>query len=306
MSSPFSYLLDSLCYPLTFSLWLGAVGGLAIVLGRRRSGTGIMAFALFWSLLWSVPQCSDWLRATLERHFPEVDETALPQADAVVVLGGGRLPRTRDPQDERLEGSRLHTGVRVWREGLAPVIVLSGGGGGRPGRSEAAMMARRVVELGVPMTALLLEEHSHSTRDNALYTAELAHARGIRDVLLVTSSLHMTRAVRWFRNAGFEVYPVPVSEQRERNSWRERWVPTRSALWRSGRAFKEYLALLAMGLEAALVPEGSLAQPGHRPVEPRENSAAKGSGQQVHAPVAVLAVGSAWLRSPCKRGQQGC
>ena len=239
--------LVSLTYPLTLSLWIMLCGLLLALLRRRKSAVAFFSFAFLWSLLWSVPMASDWLRGTLERSYPVVDEAALPQADAIVVLGGGSdywwMDRAQ-VHPEQLEGSRLAAGARAWLAGRAQTIILSGGGGN--GDSEARRMAEAIARLGVPASALMLEEHSRDTRDNARNTAALLKRHGMRRVLLVTSSLHMPRASLLFRQAGVEVLAVPVPEPSSRASWREQWLPSRGALWRSGRAWKEYAGLLAV------------------------------------------------------------
>jgi uncharacterized SAM-binding protein YcdF (DUF218 family) len=238
-----------LTYPVGLSLWLLAFGVVAWVLRRRRLGGALMVFALAWSVLWSVPQFSEWLRAPLERQHHVVQAAVLPEADAIVVLGGGAVNQTRG-------SSRLAAAAHAWTAGRAPLVILSGGGGrfgtGR-GRSEAERMAGAIVGLGVPRSALVLEERSRNTQENAEFTAALARQRGIRRVLLVTSSLHMPRASLLFNDVGVDVVPVPAPERSLQRDWRDRWIPTRRALWRSGRALKEYAGLLA--LHAGIVPE---------------------------------------------------
>lgn len=242
-----------LTYPPNASLLLLGIAALAVLLRWRRAGMTLAALAIGWSVLWSIPQCSDWLRGTLERRHPVVDEERLPSGDAIVVLGGGsRMPWLRrnggGPVDpEELTSSRLAAGARAWLAGKAPVIVLSGGRAGQ-GVSEADRMAAAIGRLGVPSSALLLEEQSSNTRDNALFTRRLAKEHGIHRVLLVTSGVHMPRARLQFEQAGVEVIPVAVPERAHRDGWRSRWLPSRSALWRSGRALKEYAGLLAARL----------------------------------------------------------
>ena len=238
----------ALTYPPTLSLGLTVLAAL-LMIRYRKAGLLTLCAALGWSALWSVPSASDWLRHQLEKRYPVLDTAALPQADAVVVLGGGSRYAWLDKPNvrpETLQSSRLAAGARAWQAGRAPRIVLSGGGEG--GGSEARMMATAIAKLGVPSSALLLEERSRNTRDNATYTAELVERFHMRRVLLVTSSLHMPRAIAQFRKAGIDVVAVPVPELARRSSWRERWLPSRSALWRSGRAFKEYAALLSVRL----------------------------------------------------------
>jgi uncharacterized SAM-binding protein YcdF (DUF218 family) len=240
----------SLAYPLALSLFLLGVGAVLLLLRRRKVATMLAVFAMGWSLVWSIPQASDWLRGHLEFHYPKVNEESLPKADAIVVLGGGQYYgwlKKRNVRLEDLESSRVAAGARAWLAGRAPVIILTGGKTGRI--SEAQRMADAINQLGVPDSALLLEERSRSTRDNAQFTAALAKPRGVRTVLLVTSGLHMPRAVLLFREAGFHVVPVPVPERARRMSWLRSWLPSPSALWRSGRAMKEFAALAAAHLQ---------------------------------------------------------
>lgn len=240
-----------LTFPPSLSLVLLLAAGLAWMLRWRKSGVAFGSAALAWSLLWSLPACSDWLRATLERRTPVVAEAQLPLADAIVVLGGadpGYWVHRDDVRPEDLKSSRLAAGARAWMAGRAPIIILSGGGGPK-GPSEAATMAKAITRLGIPRSALLLEERSRDTRDNAVYTAQLASRLGMRRVLLVTSAVHMPRASLQFRRAGLVTHPAPAPEYTRRRGPVAQWRPSHSALQRSGRALKEYAGLLAAHVE---------------------------------------------------------
>lgn len=103
-------------------------------------------------------------------------------------------------------------------------------------------MASAMEHLGVPDAALVLEERSRNTRENARFVARLARERGVQAVFLVTSSMHMPRAALLFRHQGLEVVPIAVNESSRYRH--ETWLPTRSALRRSGRALKEWAGLL--------------------------------------------------------------
>lgn len=237
-------LIVALTYPPALSAALLLMGILLLLFRMPRAGALLLVAAVGWCGLWAVPVASDGLRALVERNHPPRPEEALPVADAIVVLGGGGGYswvnwENVDPDD--LHNSRLAAGARAWLAGRAPRVVLSGGAQG--GTTEARRMAGAIAHLGIPEDVLVLEERSLSTEDNARYTAELARHEGIESILLVTSSLHMPRASLLFRRAGFAVTPVPVPERAIREGWRENWLPSRSALRRSGRAHKELLAL---------------------------------------------------------------
>lgn len=238
--------LSWLTFPPRLSLCIG-VGALVILaLGWRKSAAVAMVAALGWTLLWATPHVSDALNSTLARRTDVVPAHSLPVADAIVVLGGadeydwlgsGEV----DPDD--LRHSRVAAGARAWLAGRAPIVVLTGGGP-RNGPSEADMMARAIVHLGVPGEALVLEERSHSTRENALFTAELARRLGVGCVLLVTSEVHMPRASLLFAATGLQVFEAPVPVRYSADGWLDGWLPSRPALWRSARALKEYGALI--------------------------------------------------------------
>lgn len=243
-----------LTYPPALTLLLLFVATALLLLRQHRTGLVVAVLAMAWSGLLSIPVASDWVRGRLEQRYPVVDESDLPRADAIVVLGGGSsyrwINRPNVTADD-LESSRLAAGARAWLAGRAPVVILSGGGdnGGESDATEARRMAHAIGRLGVPESVLLLEDRSRNTRDNARYTAALADQHGFRRVLLVTSSLHMPRAVLQFNNENVDVIPVPVPERARRDRWSQRWIPSRSALWRSGRAIKEFGAIVMARLQ---------------------------------------------------------
>lgn len=241
----------ALSYPLYASLALAVFGMAAVLLQFRRTAAALIAVAFLWTLLWSVPAASDGLRNSLEARHVAVPEESLPPADAIVVLGGATRYRwlQREQIDPwELRSSRLAAGARAWLSERAPIVILTGGRGGRDA-SEAARMKTAIQRLGVPASVLVLEERSRNTEDNAINTARLARQMGVRRILLVTSALHMPRAMVLFQRQGFEVTPVPVPEKGHRETWGDRWLPSPNALWRSGRALKEYVALLVLHLE---------------------------------------------------------
>lgn len=102
-------------------------------------------------------------------------------------------------------------------------------------------MRRLLLDLGVPAEAILLEESSRNTRQNASESAALLKARGIRRILLVTSATHMDRALGHFREAGLEVTPAPADFQNMGIVDARRWLPNADALAQSARSLKEWV-----------------------------------------------------------------
>ena len=130
----------------------------------------------------------------------------LEPADAIVVLGGGIDPDGTLTPDSL---SRVTRGIRLYKAGLAPLIVFSGPGVGGRAR-EAEIAARLARELGVESGQILTETDARTTREEAARIARQLEPRAVRRILLVTDSEHLTRAVPLFQGAGFEVLPAPA------------------------------------------------------------------------------------------------
>jgi uncharacterized SAM-binding protein YcdF (DUF218 family) len=88
---------------------------------------------------------------------------------------------------------RVEAGVAAWKQGRAPRLIMTGA-------IEAVAMKRRALELGVPEEAVVVETRALTTRENALFSAEIV-GPGAR-VLVVTQAYHRPRAVGAFRRAG--------------------------------------------------------------------------------------------------------
>jgi len=129
-------------------------------------------------------------------------------AEIAVVLSGGRYG---DGSLNEASLERTIAGVRLYYERRVSRLLFAGG----PccGRSASALMANLATELGVPREAILLEEQSSRTYDNALNSAALLRRNELRSVILVTSQLHMLRAKLAFAAAGVTVYPVLASKK---------------------------------------------------------------------------------------------
>jgi uncharacterized SAM-binding protein YcdF (DUF218 family) len=132
-------------------------------------------------------------------------------ADVIIVLGAG-LRRDNTP-GPALTRRTLHA-ANLWQEGLAPVIICAGGKPGNRTRSEADACAELLRGDGVPEGAIIQEDQSRSTEENASYSLQTMEARGWRSAIIVTDSFHLFRADYIFRSTGMLVYPSPVTESR--------------------------------------------------------------------------------------------
>jgi uncharacterized SAM-binding protein YcdF (DUF218 family) len=130
-------------------------------------------------------------------------------AQAIVVLGARVLPSGHAaPALQR----RAEMAAELYRSGRAPLLVFSGGSSGTQ-PSEASIARDIAVSLGVPADSCVLEDHSHSTAENAQLTVPLLKARNIDDVLLVSDGYHLLRAQAHFAALGITAHPVASGRQ---------------------------------------------------------------------------------------------
>jgi len=127
----------------------------------------------------------------------------------VVVLGGGHSESRSLAAVQQLSGptlARLAEGIRLQRLLPDSKLVLSGGGS-RPGTTEADLLAAAGVSLGVPQESMVLETQSWDTIDEV---RELRAMVGGERFVLVTSAMHLPRAMAMFKQAGMNPIPAPV------------------------------------------------------------------------------------------------
>jgi len=142
-------------------------------------------------------------------------ERATP-SDALVIFGAKvRADGTASPL---LRGRTRHA-YELWKRGLAPVIVCTGGVGENP-PAESVLEARLLEGWGVPASAILREERSTSTRENALFGARLL-PRGA-SAIAVSDPFHLFRCRRDLHLAGFRATTSPSLEQWDALPWPSR------------------------------------------------------------------------------------
>ena len=244
-----AYLLTKLLplalLPLGLSLILLVVG----LIGRWRWPV-IAAALLLW--VFSLGLVSQSLWRWLETPYQRRSALEAPQADAIVVLSGGRHPA---PGPARLseweDPDRFLAGIDLFRAGKAPRLLFTGGASPfLPGqRPEGQHYLQQAALFGVPASAMASTSPVLNTADEAVALRTLLPGGQAR-VLLVTSAFHMRRAQRLLERQGIQVLPFPVDFQ-ARGRWAgpllrdpNQWLPSATALGESSRALRELLGRL--------------------------------------------------------------
>ena len=239
---------------------LGSVTGLLVALvtavvwlaaaPASRGPRRLLAAIVIVYLALSVHAVSRVLSWPLRRGFHSFElQDAPPAPHAIVLLGAGA--RTVHGRSGKLGvlslggASRVLEAARVFRVLNGPLVVSSGGTtDGRDMIPESETMKTALVELGVPGERIVLEAASKTTRDEAMLTAEILRRHGIGSCILVTSDLHMRRALASFRHEGLDARPAiardPLDAQR---TWLS-LLPTPQGIDYSREVVHDYVGLL--------------------------------------------------------------
>lgn len=230
-------------------LLLSAVGTSLLFSARRqRAGRRLLVLAVGTSmLLWVVPVGSWWLQA-IEDSFAVPDP--LPaRIDGVVVLGGdidtGLVRRTGPLSTGGAGMPRLAAAAALANRYPDARVVFSGGSGSlfAPEDRDADAARPLLAALGVAAERVVFEDRSRNTHENAVASYRLAQPRPEETWLLVTSAVHMPRAVGCFRRAGWRVVPYPVDRRADPAETISLMRTPGRRLSEFGRAFRETIGL---------------------------------------------------------------
>jgi len=152
--------------------------------------------------------------------------------DVLIVLSGASFEDGGMAWNSYLRARYASQGYRA---GAFKQVIVSGGPAPPSKVATAVSMGEYLQCLGIPPEAIQLETASHSTRENALYSAQLLKTLPGRKVLL-TSDYHMFRAYRAFIKAGVDVLPQPIPDVGKRASgWVARWPAFVDLVTESGK-----------------------------------------------------------------------
>jgi uncharacterized SAM-binding protein YcdF (DUF218 family) len=224
-----SKVLAFLTVPSNVILSIGIVGLLLLLTRFRRAGVRLTAASLLLLLIVGVTPIGYALIVALENRFPPGKEDG-PPITGVIVLGGpidSRMSTLRGKLSVTGEVERLLEGAALAKRHPSAKLVFTGGNPSLFGTDppEAVYAVQLFEQLGVPKERIVLEDRSRNTAENAEFTRRMLDPKPGERWLLITSAIHMPRAVGAFRKAGFPVEPFPVD-------WH---TPPNPHLWRLPR-----------------------------------------------------------------------
>ncbi|MGB6103230.1 MAG: YdcF family protein [Pusillimonas sp.] len=243
-----SSFLTNLVIPLNLCVAFLLAAAILFMVRWRKTAFAVAAAGLSWALFWSLPASSLWAGGRLEQLYAYQNPAGLPPAQAIVVLGGSTAngrPNWFEPYDSATATPRIDTAAVLYKAQLAPLIIVSGAAL-EGDVSEAQIMAGALKQRDIPESAIIMENRSFTTHQNAVYTTEILKQKDIQRILLVTSALHMPRAMAVFKKLDISAIAAPLAPQivvpdDPRFSF---WQPDMRSLSASRSIVKEYVGLL--------------------------------------------------------------
>ena len=108
---------------------------------------------------------------------------------------------------------RLIFTEQLYYKGIIKKVLISGGSGMLlyDEYREANAMKKHLINNGISETAIIIEDNSRNTKENAFFSAEILN-RDFKndDFLLITSANHMRRSLLCFEKAGIKVAFFPT------------------------------------------------------------------------------------------------
>jgi uncharacterized SAM-binding protein YcdF (DUF218 family) len=242
-----------------------------VFLWRRRPGAGAawLVIGVAWLFFAGCGPLTGMLLGSLQSGFAP-DVTQWGQRNVIILLGAGTVRSGAGAIEPSLYANgRILRAAELYRSckatGADCKVEVSGGDAMKLKQAEADVYAITLDRLGVPRPDLLLEAQSMNTFQNAQFSKPLLMSYGADKVVLVSSAVHLKRAVLYFSH--FAIHGEPV--RGDYVTARYDWLPGSDNLSYADFAVHEYVGIAryhfynAMGWNVPKIPEESVTTQTH-------------------------------------------
>ncbi|MCU0226536.1 MAG: YdcF family protein [Bryobacterales bacterium] len=151
--------------------------------------------------------CLTWVAFQVRAHATLDD--AQP-ADILLVLGAAEYRGRPSPVLE----ARLKHALALYQQGMAPLVLTTGGAGGDPRFTESEVGRNFLLSHGVPTEAIVMESEGDSTLYSTVSAAEMMHRMQLRSCIVVSDGYHLFRVRRILESRGLRVFTSPRPENK--------------------------------------------------------------------------------------------
>ncbi len=181
-----------------------------------------------WTYISSAPIVSNLLILSFEKnysrpaHIPETKSTDT----VIIVLASGRVrdtPEGTNAHPDEAGWARAIAGIELWKR-VGGKILFNGGPVARSGTSVAGRMADLARQQGIPDANIIVDMRANNTYENILYSLDFIKMQN-REIWLVTSALHMKRAMRVAKKLSMNAIPYPCDFRANTSLGWKGWFP---------------------------------------------------------------------------------
>jgi len=173
-----------------------------------------------------------WFLVTCTRIVLQASHDESRPASAIVVFGAAEYAGRPSP----VYRARLNHAYDLFRRGLAPVIITTGGSGLDPSFSEGGVGREYLRSRGIPDPDLIAETQSDDTSESAKRVSVIMRMNGMKSCLAVSDAYHVFRVKQMLKKQGLMVYAAPRPDSEPRSTLQRTFAVSREAasyiLWR--------------------------------------------------------------------------
>jgi len=176
-----------------------------------------------------------FLALTALRIVREGRRQELHPADAIIVFGAAEYAGHPSP----VLRARLDHALDLFRRGIAPVVITTGGAASDPSFSEGGVGRDYLEHHGIPERSLIAETQGSDTAQSAVRVAVIMRANGLHSCVAVSDAYHVFRIKKLLEHEGLgPVYVAPRADSRPRGVVQRAYAVLREAssylLWKLG------------------------------------------------------------------------
>jgi uncharacterized SAM-binding protein YcdF (DUF218 family) len=196
---------------------------------ERKSGRW-----LFWTTVVAALMVLAVFSSILVTILNDSTKQELHTADAIIVFGAAQY----DGRPSPVFRARLDHANELFRQGLAPVVITTGGSAADPKFSEGGVGHDYLMRKGIPESALIAETQASDTAESAERVSAIMQENHMRSCLAVSDAYHMFRIRMLLMHQGLRVFLAPRPDSRPKSLWLSTVAlmkeSTSYVLWRAG------------------------------------------------------------------------
>ncbi|HLY98821.1 MAG TPA: YdcF family protein [Candidatus Angelobacter sp.] len=157
-----------------------------------------------------------WVAVIYARVVHQSGKDEARRTDAIVVFGAAQYGGKPSP----VYKARLDHAAHLYHQGLAPIVITTGGAGADPDFTEGVVGREYLKTLGIPDSQLIAETQSPDTAESARRVATIMRTNGMKSCVTVSDGYHMFRIRQMLTRENIVAYGSPRPYSKPHSLWK--------------------------------------------------------------------------------------